>query len=57
VTLVEQERQEEDGPGTPRFQVMIKTLGPISPETAIRMLHEAETVFSRAKLDTEDRIR
>lgn len=50
LTLCETPREEKDKPDTPRFQVMIKTLEPIQPMTAARILQEAALQFQRQKL-------
>lgn len=50
ISLVEHERQEGDGPGTPRAQMSIKTLEPIQPSTAGRMLERASIQFRRAAI-------
>lgn len=54
ISLVEWERQEGDGPGTPRAQMSVKTLEPISPITAGRMLERASIQFRRAAITDKE---
>lgn len=53
ITLVERPREDGDKPDTPRFQMMLKTLQPIQPSTAARMLSEAAVQFQRQKIEIE----
>ncbi|WNY15124.1 hypothetical protein SEA_MACGULLY_19 [Rhodococcus phage MacGully] len=54
MTLVERPREEGDKPDAPRFHVMVKTLEPIQPSTAARMLDETAVQFQRQKMLTEN---
>lgn len=54
ISLVEWERQEGDGPGTPRIQLSIKTLEPIPSATAGRMLERASLQFRRAAITDKE---
>ncbi|WNM69918.1 hypothetical protein SEA_GUYFAGIERI_15 [Rhodococcus phage GuyFagieri] len=53
LVLVERPREDGDKPDAPRFQMMLKTLQPIQPGTAARMLSEAAVQFQRQKIEIE----
>ncbi len=57
ISLVEHPRADTDGPGEPRFRVMLKSLDAVAPEVATRMLMDAQVIFKRQLARDEDRIR